>query len=200
MTRFLKSGNPDGEASPAAEPAATARGAQDAASEAAPAKDARRPAKDKPQAAPPPPEPDDDADPGEAEPRPARRSRAGPTRRNGPSGRNWVERASRAEAERDALAKQLEEAKKGPPPQSTPPPPIAEPIDLARDPEGYTRRVQGVVLNERLKYTSEMMASSTSTARKSSTDKETAYFQQRTQSDPRLMGLNSTVNLIPTNG
>jgi hypothetical protein len=53
------------------------------------------------------------------------------------------------------LAKQLEAAK-APPPESTPPPQY-EPIDPARDPAGYTRRVQGMVLNERLN-TSEMMA------------------------------------------
>ena len=179
LDAFLKSGNPDGEASPAPEPAPP-REAPRTPPEAAPAKDAS-PAKDKPQAAPPPSEPDDDADPGEAEPgQPVVPRRAYETERA--KRQNWVERASRAEAERDTLAKQLEEAKKGPPPQSTPPP-FAEPIDPARDPEGYTRRVRGVVLNERLN-TSEMMA--LDKHGKEVIDKETAYFQQRTQSDPRL--------------
>ena len=179
LDAFLKSGNPDGEASPAPEPAPP-REAPRTPPEAAPAKDTS-PARDKPQAAPPAPEPDDDADPGEAEPgQPVVPRRAYETERA--KRQNWVERASRAEAERDTLAKQLEEAKKGPPPQSTPPP-FAEPIDPARDPEGYTRRVRGVVLNERLN-TSEMMA--LDKHGKEVIDRETEYFQRRTQSDPRL--------------
>ena len=179
LDAFLKGGNPDGEAPPAPEPAAP-REAPRTPPEAAPVKDAS-PAKDKPQAAPTAPEPDDDADPGEAEPgQPVVPRRAYETERA--KRQNWVERASRAEAERDTLAKQLEEAKKGPPPQSTPPP-FAEPIDPARDPEGYTRRVRGVVLNERLN-TSEMMA--LDKHGKEVIDRETEYFQRRTQSDPRL--------------
>jgi len=125
-------------------------------------------------------EPDDDVDPGEPEPgQPNVPRKAYEQERQ--RRQNWVERASRAEAERDALAKQLEEAKK-PPPQSTPPP-FAEPIDPARDPEGYTRRVRGVVLNERLN-TSEMMA--LDKHGKEVIDRETEYFKKRTEADPRL--------------
>ena len=128
---------------------------------------------------PTPPEPDDDdVDPGEAEPgQPVVPRRAYETERQ--KRQNWVERASRAEAERDALAKRLEEASKPPPP----PPPAFEPIDPARDPEGYTRRVRGVVLNERLN-TSEMMA--LDKHGKETVDAETAYFQKRAEADPRL--------------
>ena len=101
------------------------------------------------------PQPDDDPEPGEAEPgQPVVPRRAYETERQ--KRQNWVERASKAEAERDMLAKQLEEARKAPPPVTTPPQAL-EPIDPARDPEGYTRRVRGVVLNERLN-TSEMLA------------------------------------------
>ena len=86
--------------------------------------------------------------PGEAEPGqpvvPRTRLRDG----TGQKRQNWVERASRAEAERDALAKRLEDAQQGPPPATAAR--RCEPIDPARDPEGYTRRVRGVVLNERL--------------------------------------------------
>ena len=126
------------------------------------------------------PEPDDDVEPGEPAPHEAIVPRSA-YQKERERRQNWVERAGRAEAERDALAKQLEEARK-PPPQSTPPQ-MLEPIDPARDPEGYTRRVRGVVLNERLN-TSEMMA--LDKHGKEVIDKETEYFQRRTQADPRL--------------
>ena len=173
LDAFLKGGNPeDGNPAPA-EPTPTPEPARPAP-EAAPAKDTA-PVKDK---APPTPEPDDDVDPGEAEPgQPVVPRRAYETERQ--KRQNWVERASRAEAERDALAKRLEEASKPPPP----PPPAFEPIDPARDPEGYTRRVRGVVLNERLN-TSEMMA--LDKHGKDVVDAETAYFQKRAEADPRL--------------
>jgi hypothetical protein len=173
LDAFLKSGNPkDGNPEPA-EPTPTPEPARPAP-EAAPAKDAA-PVKDK---APPTPEPDDDVDPGEAEPgQPVVPRRAYETERA--KRQNWVERASRAEAERDALAKRLEEASKPPPA----PPPAFEPIDPARDPEGYTRRVRGVVLNERLN-TSEMMA--LDKHGKEVVDAETSYFQKRAEADPRL--------------
>ena len=134
-----------------------------------------------PAAKPAAPEPDDDAEPGEPAPHEAIVPRSA-YQKERERRQNWVERAGRAEAERDALAKQLEDAKK-PPPQSTPPPPQLEPIDPVRDPEGYTRRMRGVVLNERLN-TSEMLA--LEKHGKETIDAETEYFQKRTQSDPRL--------------
>jgi hypothetical protein len=173
LDAFLKGGNPeDGNPAPESE-------APRPAPEAAPAKDApakdTAPVKDK---APPTPEPDDDVDPGEAMPgQPAVPRRALEDERQ--KRQNWVERAARAEAERDAALKRLEEASKPPPA----PPPTFEPIDPARDPEGYTRRVRGVVLNERLN-TSEMMA--LDKHGKEVVDAETAYFQKRAESDPRL--------------
>jgi hypothetical protein len=124
-------------------------------------------------------EPDDD-EPGEPEPGQPNVPRSA-YQKERERRQNWVERAGRAEAERDALAKQLEEARK--PPPAAAPPAMLEPIDPARDPEGYTRRVRGVVLNERLN-TSEMMA--IDKHGKEVIDAETAYFQQRTQADPRL--------------
>ena len=130
---------------------------------------------------PTPPEPDDDTEPGEAEPgQPVVPRRAYETERQ--KRQNWVERASKAETERDMLAKQLEEARKAPPPASVPPQAL-EPIDPARDPEGYTRRVRGVVLNERLN-TSEMMA--LDKHGKDVVERETEYFKKRTEADPRL--------------
>ena len=93
-----------------------------------------------------------------------------------------MERASKAEAERDMLAKQLEEAKK-PAPAAAAPPATFAPIDPAKDPVGYTRRVQGVMLNERLN-TSEMMA--VDKHGKEKIDGEVAYFQNRAKSDPQL--------------
>ena len=125
------------------------------------------------------PEPDDD-EPGEPEPGQPNVPRSA-YQKERERRQNWVERAGRAEAERDALAKQLEEARK-PPPASTPPPQL-EPIDPVKDPEGYTRRMRGVVLNERLN-TSEMLA--LEKHGKEAIDAETEYFQKRTQQDPRL--------------
>jgi len=173
LDAFLKGGNPEGEASPPPE-------APRAAPESAPDKAApttREAVKEPAKAAP---EPDDDAEPGEPAPHEAIVPRTAYEKERARR-QNWVERASKAEAERDMLAKQLEAAK-APPPQSTPPPQL-EPIDPVRDPEGYTRRMRGVVLNERLN-TSEMLA--LEKHGKETIDAETAYFQKRTQADPRL--------------
>jgi len=171
LDAFLSGGTPPEDAPPPP---------PERAPEAAPAKEPRNDgqgAKEPTKAAP---EPDDDAEPGEPEPGQPNVPRSA-YQKERERRQNWVERAGRAEAERDALAKQLEEARK-PPPQSTPPQ-MLEPIDPARDPEGYTRRVRGVVLNERLN-TSEMMA--LDKHGKEVIDKETEYFQRRTQADPRL--------------
>jgi hypothetical protein len=127
------------------------------------------------------PEPDDDAEPGDPEPGQPIVPRTAYEKERARR-QNWVERASRAEAERDALAKQLEDAKKGPPP---PPPQPLPPIDPATDPEGYTRRMRGVVLNERLN-TSEMMAMDKHGKEK--IDAETEYFKKRGEAEPRLWG------------
>jgi hypothetical protein len=183
LDAFLKSGNPEGEASSAP----PAEKAPERAPEAVPAKSQPDLAKSQPNSAkkisqnePVTPDPDDDAEPGEVEPGQPNVPRTAYEKER-QRRQNWVERASKAEAERDMLARQLEEAKK-PPPQSTPPP-FAEPIDPARDPEGYTRRVRGVVLNERLN-TSEMMA--LDKHGKEVIDRETEYFKKRTEADPRL--------------
>ena len=178
LDSFLKGGTP-----PEATPPASADGgkapatpeAPKPAPQAAPTKDAT-PAKTATAAA----EPDDDAEPGDPEPgQPIVPRTAYEKERQ--RRQNWVERAGRAEAERDALAKQLEEAKKPPAPAADPP--RVEPIDPAKDPVGYTRRVQGVMLNERLN-TSEMMA--VDKHGKEKIDAETAYFQQRAKTDPAL--------------
>jgi hypothetical protein len=180
LDAFLKGGNPP-EASP---PTATDGGKPPATPEApkpvpeaAPGKDAA-PAKDKPAVAP---DPDDDAEPGDPEPGQPIVPRTAYEKERARR-QNWVERASRAEAERDALAKQLEDAKKGPPP---PPPQPLPPIDPATDPEGYTRRMRGVVLNERLN-TSEMMAMDKHG--REVIDRETEYFKKRGEAEPRLWG------------
>jgi hypothetical protein len=125
------------------------------------------------------PDPDDDAEPGDPVPGQPIVPRTAYEKERARR-QNWVERASRAEAERDALAKQLEDAKKGPPP---PPPQPLPPIDPATDPEGYTRRMRGVVLNERLN-TSEMMA--LDKHGKEVIDRETEYFKKRGEAEPRL--------------
>ena len=174
LDSFLKSGNPSEDSAPPP---------VEKAPEATPDSGGGG-NKDKPpvttKAVPTPPEPDDDAEPGEPAPHEAIVPRTAYEKER-QRRQNWVERASKAEAERDMLAKQLEAAK-APPPASTPPPQY-EPIDPARDPAGYTRRVQGMVLNERLN-TSEMMA--VDKHGKEKIDGETAYFQQRAKSDPAL--------------
>ena len=188
LDAFLKGGNPP-EASPPAstdggKPAdggAPAVGA--AAGTPAPVAGATKPAPGatKPAAAATPaPDPDEDAEPGDPEPGQPIVPRTAYEKERARR-QNWVERASKAEAERDMLAKQLEDAKK-PPPESTPPRAM-EPIDPVRDPVGYTRRVQGVMLNERLN-TSEMMA--VDKHGKEKIEGEVAYFQNRAKADPAL--------------
>jgi len=168
LDAFLSSGaQPEATETPAPEPSK-------ASPEAAPEKSA--PVKADKAA----PEPEDD-EPGEPEPgQPNVPSSAYEKERQ--RRQDWKSRASAAEAEKAMLLKQLEEARK-PPPQSTPPPAMLEPIDPVRDPEGYTRRMRGVVLNERLN-TSEMLA--LEKHGKEAIDAETEYFQKRTQQDPRL--------------
>jgi hypothetical protein len=172
LDAFLSSGaQPEATETPAPEPSK-------AAPEAAPPKAAlttKEPAKADKAA----PEPDDDAEPGDPEPGQPIVPRTAYEKERARR-QNWVERASRAEAERDALAKQLEDAKKGPPP---PPPQPLPPIDPATDPVGYTRRMGGVVLNERLN-TSEMMA--LDKHGKEKIDAETDYFKKRGEAEPRL--------------
>ena len=184
LDSFLKGGTP-----PEASPPASADGGKPPATPEAPRTPEAAPDGGKGGGkAPPPtkaatpavPEPDDDAEPGDPEPgQPIVPRTAYEKERQ--RRQNWVERAGRAEAERDALAKQLAEATKPPAPAAEPP--RFEPIDPAKDPVGYTRRVQGVMLNERLN-TSEMMA--VDKHGKEKIDAETAYFQQRAKSDPAL--------------
>ncbi len=180
LDAFLKGGNPEDSGgtppptAPAAKPDDTKPGADAATGKDKPAGPAAAPAK------PATPEPDDDAEPGEPAPHEAIVPRTAYEQER-KRRQDWKSRADKAETERDMLAKQLEAAK-APPPQSTPPPP-PEPIDPVKDPEGYTRRMRGVVLNERLN-TSEMLA--LEKHGKETIDAETSYFQKRTQADPRL--------------
>ena len=186
LDAFLKSGNPEDSGgtppptAPAAKPDDTKPGADAATGATKPAAGATKPdaGATKPSAATP--EPDDDAEPGEPAPHEAIVPRTAYEQER-KRRQDWKSRADKAETERDMLAKQLEAAK-APPPQSTPPPP-PEPIDPVKDPEGYTRRMRGVVLNERLN-TSEMLA--LEKHGKETIDAEAAYFQKRTQADPRL--------------
>jgi len=168
LDAFLSSGaQPEATETPAPEPSK-------ASPEAAPEKSAPVKA-DK---AAPEPEDDEPREPEPGQPNVPRSAYEKERQRR----QDWKSRASAAEAEKAMLLKQLEEARK-PPPQSTPPPAMLEPIDPVRDPEGYTRRMRGVVLNERLN-TSEMLA--LEKHGKEAIDAETEYFQKRTQQDPRL--------------
>jgi len=169
LDAFLSSGaQPEAADTPAPEPSK-------ASPEAAPEKSA--PSAKEPAKAAPEPEDDEPGEPEPGQPNVPRSAYEKERQRR----QDWKSRASAAEAEKAMLLKQLEEARK-PPPAATPPA-MLEPIDPARDPEGYTRRVRGVVLNERLN-TSEMMA--LDKHGKEVIDAETEYFQKRTQADPRL--------------
>jgi hypothetical protein len=171
LDAFLSSGaQPEAAETPAPEPSK-------AAPEAAPEKSAPA-AKEPAKAAP---EPDDDGEPGDPSPNEAIVPRSAYEKERARR-QDWKSRAVAVETEMALLKQQLEEAKKAPPPAAAPPA-MLEPIDPARDPEGYTRRVRGVVLNERLN-TSEMMA--LDKHGKEVIDAETEYFQKRTQQDPRL--------------
>jgi hypothetical protein len=95
---------------------------------------------------------------------------------------NYVAQAAKFEAERDMLAKQLEELKRAPLPQAQP---QYQPIDPAQDPQGYHARIQGVLLNERLNM-SELLLRKELGAEK--VDAAIAEFRQHAEADPRLYG------------
>ena len=115
---------------------------------ATPEPKAPEPPKEPPE--PPAVEPDDEGDPPEPSPgEPVVPRRALEDERH--KRQNYVAQAAKFEAERDMLAKQLEELKRAPaqPPQPQAPAAV-QPIDPAQDPQGYHARIQGVLLNERL--------------------------------------------------
>lgn len=95
---------------------------------------------------------------------------------------DWKVRAVEAETRRAELEKQLEEAKRAAPvPQA--PQQQYQPIDPAQDPAGFTQRLQGVVLNERLN-TSEMLLRRELGAEK--VDALIGEFQAAAKADPSL--------------
>ena len=106
---------------------------------------------------PPPP-----AEPEEADPEPAREGEAVIPRRAFEAIRHerqdWKAKAIKAETERAALAKQLEEASAA---RAEPPPPPAPPIDPAVDPVGFVRalaeQTQRDRINERLNNSEEAL-------------------------------------------
>ena len=72
---------------------------------------------------------------------------------------DWKDRAARAEAERDTLMRQLEEARKAPPPQQQQPeqqPEQPQFVDPRVDPDGFLARMHQVTISNRLDV-SEMM-------------------------------------------
>ena len=153
--------------------------------QAPPATPESTPPAEPPKGPPEPPvvEPDDEADPPEPSPgEPVVPRRALEDERH--KRQNYVAQAAKFEAERDMLAKQLEELKKAPAQQAQPPAqPQYQPIDPAQDPAGYHARIQGVLLNERLNM-SEMMLRKELGAEK--VDAAIAEFKQHAAADPRL--------------
>jgi hypothetical protein len=153
--------------------------------QAPPATPESTPPAEPPKGPPEPPvvEPDDDGDPPEPSPgEPVVPRRALEDERH--KRQNYVAQAAKFEAERDMLAKQLEELKRAPPQQAQQPAqPQYQPIDPAQDPAGYHARIQGVLLNERLNM-SEMMLRKELGAEK--VDAAIAEFKQHAAADPRL--------------
>jgi len=148
---------------------------------AAPEPKAPEPPKEPP-AAPTPKPDDDDAEPPEATPgEPVVPRRALEDERH--KRQNYVAQAAKFEAERDMLAKQLEELKKAPPQAQPQAQPQYQPINPAEDPAGYHARLQGALLNERLNV-SELLLRKELGAEK--VDAAIAEFKQHAERDPRL--------------
>ena len=95
---------------------------------------------------------------------------------------NYAVQAAKFEAERDMLAKQLEELKKSPPPQPVAREPLP-PIDPSVDPEGYHRRVIEVQLNAQLNN-SEMLVRDK--LGDEAVDAAVVEFKQAAEADPTL--------------
>src|SRR5690349_19143588 len=96
---------------------------------------------------------------------------------------DWKERAARAEAERDALNRQLEEAKRAPAPAPSQQQAPLPPLDPQQDPQGFVQRVQSVMLNERLNN-SEMFLREKLGPEK--VDEYVTEFKQAAEADPAL--------------
>jgi hypothetical protein len=124
--------------------------------------------------------PEDDADPPnplDGEPIVPRRAYEDERRKR----QDWKEKAARAEGERDALRRQLEETTR---PQPQPMPPLA-PIDPSQDPQGFTIRLQQVLLNERLNNSEMMLREKLGPER---VDEYVNEFKQLAQRDQTLFG------------
>jgi hypothetical protein len=99
---------------------------------------------------------------------------------------DWKSKYAAEQAKAEELRRQLEEAKRPPPPQAAPAPmmPLA-PIDPAQDPQGFTLRLQQVLLNERLNNSEERLRD------KVGDEKVTEYvndFKQMAERDQTLFG------------
>ena len=158
-------------------------GAPEPEPQQAPAPEPKAPEPPKEPPEPPAAEPDDDGDPPEPSPgEPVVPRRALEDERH--KRQNYVAQAAKFEAERDMLAKQLEELKKAPQAQAQPQAqPQYQPIDPAQDPAGYHARIQGVLLNERLNM-SELLSRKEHGAE--AVDAAISEFKQHAEKDPRL--------------
>lgn len=153
-----------------------------------------------PEQEPPPPPPE--AEPAPAEAPPAEPADDIPATPDGMvdrrvmerARRDYKDRAARAEAERDAIRKEFEDAKRlleemrkpAPPPPE--PQPQYQPLtaeEVTRDPSLLLGRMQEAILNERLN-TSEMLLRNSIGAEK--VDAAVAEFKAAAQTDPTLMG------------
>lgn len=114
---------------------------------------------------------------------------------------DWRERATRAEAERDLLRRQMEEAKAAPPaaaaqPSPQPAPQQLPPIDLVADPQGFIQRVYQVLVAERNELEHKLLndrlnhseASLRDKLGDETVDKYVDDFQEFAKQDPSLWG------------
>ena len=162
--------------------AAGAQPTSPAATEAPPAApepkaDAKAPAE--PQAATATPELDDAEPPQPLDGEPVIPRRAYEDERR--KRQDWKEKAARLEGELAAMKRQQEEAQR---PQPQPMPPLA-PIDPAQDPQGFTMRLQQVLLNERLNNSEMMLREKLGPER---VDEYVAEFKQLAARDQTLFG------------
>ena len=156
-------------------------GAPEPEPQQAPAPEPKAPEPPKEPPKPPETEPEDEGEPPEPSPgEPVVPRRALEDERH--KRQNYVAQAAKFEAERDMLAKQLDELKRAPPQQAQPQPQY-QPVNPAENPQAYHQQVQATLLNERLNM-SQMMLTKEMGAEKVAA--AVAEFKQHAQADPRL--------------
>ena len=165
-------------------------GAPEPEPQQAPAPEPKAPEPPKEPPEPPAAEPDDDGDPPEPSPgEPVVPRRALEDERH--KRQNYVAQAAKFEAERDMLAKQLEEMKKAPPPQAQPQAqPQYQPQQLPQTPQEMLEYVQAMEqrrvrdeLNRNLNWSEHQLRKELGGEK---VDAAIAEFKKHAEADPRL--------------